>query len=155
MSNKQRAVLLGLAALTVVVAVIFGATNGGGNEDENVIDSRTEAAVEQPVTDPAEATPTTTATTEEPKPKPDTTIVFRDGESVEGVEKLRFRKGSTISFTVKSDVAEDVHLHGYDVSMQVEAGGTVRFSVPAEVEGRFELEMEHSAKEIARIEVVP
>lgn len=150
MDTRQRAVLLGLAALTIVVAVVLGIT-GGGSQDEPIIDTRTQAAQ---ATMPSGAT-TQTTKAPRPRPGPDTTIVFRDGEPVEGIEKLRFRRGSTIGFTVRSDVADNVHLHGYDVAKPIEAGGTVRFSIPAEVEGRFELEMEESAVPIARIEVLP
>ena len=43
---------------------------------------------------------------------------------------------------VKSDVADEVHLHGYDISRDVPAGGTVRISFTATLPGRFEVELE-------------
>lgn len=96
----------------------------------------------------------------EPKPKPDPepkpeTIVFKGGEVKGGVRDLEFEKGGTIEFVVTSDVAEEVHLHGYDVSMDVSAGGKVEFDVPAKLEGKFEVEMEHSLTPIAEVSVVP
>lgn len=151
MTSKQRAVLLGLAALTVVVAAIIASSGGGGDEPE-VIDTRTDSTAAASTTNDE---PATTTAAPKPKPKPDTTVVVRDGESVEGIERFRYRKGSTITFTVKSDVADEIHMHGYDVSKEIAAGGSVRFAVPATVEGRFEVELEQSAIQVARVEVLP
>ena len=159
MTNRQRAVLLGLAALTIVVAIVIASTSGGGSDDEDVIDTRTEAvqteASTPPTTTDATETTETIAPAPKPKPKPDTTVVVKDGKSVEGVEEFRYRQGSRIVFTVESDTADEVHLHGSDVSKDVEAGGSVRFDVPAKTDGRFEVELEHAEEQIATVEVVP
>lgn len=151
MDNRQRAVLLGLAVLAIVVGIVVASWSGGDEEGRPVIDTRTETTQAAPA-----AAPQDTATAEASKPtRPDTTIVVRNGASVEGVEELRYRKGGSIVFTVRSDVADTVHLHGYDVEQEVQAGGRVRFDVPATVEGRFEVELEQSELEVARVEVVP
>ena len=151
MDNRQRAVLLGLAALALVVGIVVASASGGDDEDAApIIDTRTEAAQTTPAT-----TPQPTTATEAPKPRPDTTIVIRNGEPVEGVEELRYRRGGSIRLTVRSDVADNVHLHGYDVAKEVEAGGSVSFDVPATIEGRFELELDERAVAIAEIVVVP
>ena len=82
-------------------------------------------------------------------------IEVENGQPVGGVQKLSFEKGDDIRFVVTSDVAEEVHLHGYDVSQDVEAGGKVGFDVPATIEGVFEVELEHSVVPIAEITVNP
>ena len=41
-----------------------------------------------------------------------------------------------------SDVADEIHVHGYDLKKDVPAGGSVRFSFPASIEGVFEIELE-------------
>jgi hypothetical protein len=79
--------------------------------------------------------------------------VIKNGHPVGGVQKLTFDEGDQIEFTVASDVAEEVHLHGYDVSMDVDAGGRVKFNVPATIPGVFEAELEHSVVPIAEISV--
>ena len=50
------------------------------------------------------------------------TIVVKDGQPVGGVQDLSFTEGDDIRFKVDSDVADEVHFHGYDVGMDVEAG---------------------------------
>jgi hypothetical protein len=153
MGRQQRFVLLGLAVLVAVVAAIVAGT--GGDDDDGVIDTRTQ-------TTPSTATPPTATTTTAPagttaaEPvQADPTIVVRDGQPVGGVRRLRFRKGGDIVFVVRSDTAGEIHLHGYDIAKDVKAGGSVRFDVPAKIDGRFEVEIEETATPIAEIEVVP
>jgi hypothetical protein len=83
------------------------------------------------------------------------TIVIRNGEPVDGIEKLEYSAGDQIQFRVQSDVADEVHVHGYDVMEDVAAGGTVSFSIPAELEGIFEVELEGRKEQIAELRVNP
>ena len=83
------------------------------------------------------------------------TIVIRNGEPVGGVEELEYSAGDEIQFRVSSDVADEVHVHGYDVMKDVAAGGTVSFSIPAEIEGIFEVELEGRKEQIAELRVNP
>jgi hypothetical protein len=83
------------------------------------------------------------------------TIVIRDGEPVGGIQQLEYSAGEPIRFRVKSDVAEEVHFHGYELMKDVPAGGTVSFDVPADIEGIFEVELEGLGEQIAEIRVNP
>lgn len=82
-------------------------------------------------------------------------IVIENGEPVDGVAELEYSAGEEIEFTVESDVAEEIHVHGYDLMKEVPAGGSVTFSFPAEIEGIFEVEMEGMAVQIAELRVNP
>jgi len=84
-----------------------------------------------------------------------TTIVIRNGEPVGGIQDLTYNAGDQIQFTVRSDVTSEVHVHGYDVMKDVEAGGAVSFSFPAEIEGIFEVELEDTKTQIAELTVNP
>jgi hypothetical protein len=83
------------------------------------------------------------------------TVVVQGGKPVGGVKKYRFKKGGQIDLTVRSDVADEVHFHGYDVHQDVTRGGTVRFRMPAKIDGDFEVELEGAKTQIAEVEVVP
>jgi hypothetical protein len=83
------------------------------------------------------------------------TIVIRNGEPVGGIEKLEYTAGEDIRFKVRSDIAEEVHFHGYELMKDVTAGGIVSFDVPAEIEGIFEVELEGEKEQIAEIRVNP
>jgi hypothetical protein len=79
----------------------------------------------------------------------------RNGEPVGGVHDLEYSAGEEIRFEVTSDVADEVHVHGYDLMEEVAAGGTVSFDFPAEIEGIFEVELEGRQEQIAELRVNP
>jgi hypothetical protein len=83
------------------------------------------------------------------------TIVVRDGEPVDGVAELEFSAGEEVRFRVSSDQAEEIHVHGYDISEDVPAGGTVEVSFPAELEGIYEAELERLGVQIAELQINP
>lgn len=93
--------------------------------------------------------------TQKPEEPEVPTIVVKGGQPVGGVQELSFTAGDDIRFIVESDVDEEVHLHGYDVSQDVTAGGRAEFDVPATLEGVFEVELEESVAPIAEISVNP
>lgn len=83
------------------------------------------------------------------------TIDFENGEAVGGITKIEVSHGERVRFKVHSDVAEEVHVHGYDLMKDVPAGGTIEFDFPAEIEGIFEAEMEGVATQILELQVNP
>lgn len=110
-----------------------------------------------------ETNATKAATTTKPGDKPESasmggkvpTIVVRNGEPVGGIEELEYDAGEEIRFEVSSDVAEEIHVHGYDLIEDVPAGGTASFDFPAEIEGIFEVELEGLGEQIAELRVNP
>jgi ABC-type glycerol-3-phosphate transport system substrate-binding protein len=129
-------------ALLLVLATGLALAACGSSDDGD----STAATPPPPATDAAEET-----TAE----KPAATIIVRDGEPVGGVRELEYGAGDQIEFTVRSDVADEIHVHGYDLSKDVKAGGSVSFSFPAEIEGIFEVELEERGVQIAELRVNP
>lgn len=83
------------------------------------------------------------------------TITIRDGEPAGGVKELEYEAGDRIRFRVRSNVADEVHVHGYDVTEEAPAGGSATLSFPAEIEGIFEVELHGSGAQIAELRVNP
>jgi hypothetical protein len=83
------------------------------------------------------------------------TVVVRDGEPVGGIQELEFNAGEDVRFRVSSDVAEEIHVHGYDISQDVPAGGMIEFDFPAEIEGIFEAELEELGVQIVELRINP
>jgi hypothetical protein len=81
--------------------------------------------------------------------------VVESGKPVGGIRELAYEKGDRIRFKVASDVADEVHVHGYDLAKDVDAGGTVSFDFPANIEGVFEAELESRKEQIAELRVNP
>jgi hypothetical protein len=84
-----------------------------------------------------------------------TTIVIKHGKPVGGIADLSYNKGEQVRFKVDSDVSDEVHMHGYDIGKDVEAGGSVNFDFPASIEGVFEAELEGRKEQILELTVNP
>jgi FtsP/CotA-like multicopper oxidase with cupredoxin domain len=141
-SNGAR---LGIAAAAIAVLVVLFVVLSGGDDDSS------SSTVASTTTTTTEQNGTTTTTTEAAVP----TITIKDGEPVGGIQDLSFDKGDDIRFKVTSDADWEIHFHGYDIPMDVKAGGSVEFNVPATIEGVFEVEIEQTATQIAEITVNP
>lgn len=157
MSPSQRTVFAILAAVIAVVAVILLAGSGGGDDDERAATAPTTATqtTPEPVRTATVQTTPTPAPTPTPTPEPAPAIDYAGGEVEGGVAQLDFDQGEQVRFSVTSDVADEVHVHGYDLTKDVTAGGTVRFAFPASIEGVFEVELESLGQQLAELRVNP
>lgn len=101
------------------------------------------------------ATPGVTSSTE-PRPSVAATsieIEISGGEVVGGVERHEVPLGDQVRLSVRSDVADEVHVHGYDESAEVPADGGILMTFLADVPGIFEIELEERGLRIAELEV--
>ena len=144
MQRSQRIGLLVAAAVVAVVAVIL--ISSGDDDDSSDGDQAAQTT-----------TPTTggTTTTTKPAEPAVTTIEVKGGKPVGGVQEIEVDKGDTLEFRVKSDADHEIHLHGYDIEKEVEAGGQVTFKLPADIDGIFEAEIEDLKEPIAEVRVNP
>lgn len=70
-----------------------------------------------------------------------------------GVQTLTYNKGEEVIFTVVSDVAEEIHVHGFNLKKDVAKNGRVTFSFPATDQGGHVIELEKRGEQIANLEV--
>ena len=83
-------------------------------------------------------------------------IVVEGGRPAGGRPKrLNVKQGRTLNLTVTSDVADEVHIHGYDIARPVSPGRPTRFRFVASSTGRFEIELEEAHVLIAELDVEP
>ena len=82
-------------------------------------------------------------------------ILVRDGKPVGGVARLEYDRGEHIRFTVVSDTADEVHVHGFDIAKDVAANGSARFDFRADFAGIFEVELEGAHVQIAELRIEP
>ena len=68
-------------------------------------------------------------------------------------DRVEVERDQVVAITVTSDVAEHVHLHGYDVFADVAAGGNTTLTFTADIPGVFEVEFEDSGTLIVEVEV--
>ena len=80
-------------------------------------------------------------------------IEVKNAKPVGGVQKLVVKKNGRVTFTVKSDTADEIHVHGYNFMKDVEKGGSVSFDFPAKIDGEFDVELEKLGEQIASLQV--
>ena len=112
-----------------------------------------------PATTPEPPTTETPPPTTQPPPAQPTvrtvTIVVEDGTPRGGIQRPTVKQDERVVLVVRSDVADEVHLHGYDLSREVPAGGTTSIGFQATIPGRFELELEERGLQVAELTVEP
>jgi hypothetical protein len=150
MSRNQRLLMLGLAALVAVVALVV--LPGGGDDEPRraAATSTIEAAPRPAASTSTDTTTTETAPKPKPKPKPQPPLLRAGRE-----RELEFTKGETIRFRVRHTADEEIHVHGYDKSKDIKAGRTTTMSFKANLEGIFEIELEHSGTPLGTLKVEP
>lgn len=83
------------------------------------------------------------------------TLRIAKGQLVSGSAQLQAKIGDTITLRVTADQADELHIHGYDLHLELtpEQVGTLRFT--AIHTGRFDIELHRSHREIAALEIFP
>ncbi|MBX5469173.1 MAG: hypothetical protein IRZ21_04655 [Thermoleophilaceae bacterium] len=137
----KRLAIIAVGVVAIVVAFVIASSGGDDNNR----------------TGPSSAAATTTTggsggSAEPPRPAVQV-IRVKDAKPVGGVQRIEARKGDRVRFKVVSDTADEVHVHGYDLHRDVEAGGSVSFSFPAKIDGIFDIELESRGEQIAELEV--
>ena len=117
---------IGLLAAAVVIVVIAVIVIGGGGSDSK----------DKTVTGPQ-------------------SVTVVNGKPDGGVKTITYKKGDTVDLTVNSDTADEIHIHGYDLHKDVTKGGSVHFTFPASIDGKFVIELENAGEQIASLQVEP
>jgi hypothetical protein len=125
------------AGAVAVLVVLFVVLNGGSDDNKS-----------------SRSSDSATVTTGEPVDNLKV-IDVKGGKPVGGIQKLDYTKGDQVRFEVNSDVADEIHVHGYDYHKNVPAGGSASFSFPAKIEGVFVIELEAKSEQIAQLTVRP
>lgn len=75
-------------------------------------------------------------------PKPLVVAIAVDKKGVVGGSKrIAVTKGRRVAIVVRSALAGEIHIHGYELRRVVRAGGTARLAFTARLAGRFEIEL--------------
>jgi hypothetical protein len=69
-------------------------------------------------------------------------IEVEGGQPVGGIARVEVERGRQVELVVRSDVADEVHLHGYDLFDDVSPGEPARIRFRATIPGRVQAELE-------------
>ena len=139
-----------LGAGVIVLAGVGLASCGSDEATDTTTGTSTDTTTETTTT-----TTETTTTTQPPQGPTVVRIRVVDGTPQDGIVRQTVSEGDRVAIVVTSDVADEIHVHGYDISRDVAAGGTARLVFRATVPGRVEVELEDRAIQIADITVQP
>lgn len=82
-------------------------------------------------------------------------LEVRQGERAGGTHVMKVNEGDEVVLRVRSDRREQIHLHGYDFSVQLDPNVPTEMRFVADLTGRFQLEVEASGMTISVLEVLP
>jgi len=135
--------------LLAVVALAAGC--GPAQPPASPSPSASSPAPTTPVPTPIPEPTVIPSATPEPTPQPTSEgdavtrieVILADGKADPNGEKVELAKGDAVEFVVTSDRDDQLHVHGVDVEIPVEAGETVTQRIVVDQTGRFEVESHH------------
>ena len=80
-------------------------------------------------------------------------IRVSSGTVTGGLQRKKIALGATVVVRVTSDVADEIHVHGYDKKADVEANGTADVEFTADIPGVFEVELEQASLKLVELEI--
>lgn len=140
-----------LCAAAALLAAGFALASCGGDDDVGTTETTTRTRPTIPTTTDTTATATTTEVAQLRIVR----VQVVEGAPQGGIVRETVQKNDRVVLVITSDVADEVHLHGYDVTRDVSAGGTVRLPFTTSLPGRFEVELEDRGAQIADLTVQP
>jgi hypothetical protein len=161
-SAGQRIAILVVAVVVLAGAFVLARGSDDEGESESVRPPQAQTAPADDGTVTSDGTGGATApadgetrTQAAPPPPRVETIRMRGRAPVGEPRTLEYDSGETVRLRFVSDVAEEVHIHGYDRYVQVPANGSARTRFKANAEGIFEIESHGSGELLAKLEVQP
>jgi hypothetical protein len=80
-------------------------------------------------------------------------VEFRGGD-VSGPAAIQVQLGEAVDVWVLSDVSDEVHVHGYDLTFELVPGVPNQISFVADVPGVFEVELHDANAVLFNLEVI-
>lgn len=132
-----------LVATAAAVVLLTGCSAGVDADDPTV------AA-------PPAASGGTGSASAQPSPSPAGTVVEVDyaGGEITGVEqRVPVKLGEQVVLRFTSDVAEEIHVHGYDLYTDLVPGTPAEISFTADIPGSFEVELHEAGRPMFQLRV--
>jgi hypothetical protein len=143
------------ASLGLLLSLFLALRSDGDEPGATTTQAITTAPTTTEAATTTEAVTTEAVTTEAEPPAPVLTVRVEGGKPVGGVQRLTAKQGERVTLIVRSDTADEVHVHGYDLASNVGPGAPAKLTFAAKLVGRFEVELHHSGEQIAELTVEP
>jgi hypothetical protein len=152
MESRKVPALLALVGIVVAVG-LFLVLKDDTADDDTIVPPPQESATGE---GPGEGKNAGDKPERDKPAKPEVPVIeIRDGQPVGGVQDLEFKKGDEVRIEIRANTDEEVHLHGYDITLPVPAGKPSTLSFKADLDGGYELESHVTAAPLAQISILP
>lgn len=160
--------------VTVAIAVAGGACSDDGDDGDGALADRTTTTVgaardesdDSTTTTPTAETTTTAAgggapTSAAPAAGGDAPgdgvieLTITGGNVEGGARREQVKQGAQVTIRVTSDVADELHVHTYDLKLDLVPGQSADLTFLARIPGVFEVELEERRKKVLELEVRP
>jgi hypothetical protein len=147
----MRNLLIAAAAIAVALGLFLALRPTDDNESSASPPTTTAPTTETTLT------VTTPVVPQPPQPPPAARVrvTIRNGLPVGGPARITVVKGRRVVLVVNSDVADEVHLHGYNIMRDVAPGRPATIEFRATIVGTVEAELENRGLQIATITTKP
>ena len=93
-----------------------------------------------------------------PSPTPGGTVVevtYAGGEVTGADARVPVKLGEQVVLRFTSDVVEEIHVHGYDLYVDLTPGKTEEITFTADIPGSFEVELHEAGRPLYQLRVAP
>lgn len=150
-----------LSAAAVSLGLVIGLVAGCQRSDDDPTGSASKsssptamATTPRPTTQPATTQPPTSAVPTAPSFAGQVVDITVTGGKVTTAERrVEVKKGAQVRLQVTADVADEVHVHGYDKRVDVRPGAPSTLDFTATLSGRFEVELEKAGLKLIDLQV--
>ena len=151
MENRKVPALLALVGVVVAVVVFLFVA------DDDTADRESETTTPQAQQDPADPQDKGGKADPPKPPEPEVPeLEIRQGEPVGGPLEVEVTEGEELRIDITTDAPDELHLHSYDVYLDIVPGKTNELVVAkADIGGVIELESHSTGALLAEISVVP
>jgi hypothetical protein len=80
-------------------------------------------------------------------------VTFAHGTASGDTGRVSVAKGTAVTLVVTSDVADEVHVHGYDIEKELTPGEPATLQFDATIAGVFEVELHGAGTVLLRLQV--
>jgi hypothetical protein len=132
----------------LALTLTLSACGGSGDAGSAAVSPTPPRSVTADVTTPP-GSPTSTPSV----PAPTVIVVVSDGQVTPKPGPVEVKLGQRVIIDVTSDAADEVHVHGYDRTLELSPGKPGRIEFTASIPGAFEVEHEEAHKELFELRV--
>ena len=140
--------LVRACALAAIVLVPNGCSDDGGTTiPASTSPASTTAGAAPPSSSSATPAPPTSAAVRVIE------VGYAGGQVAGGAQRTTVRLGEKVRLRITSDVADEVHVHTYDLRAAVAPGQPAEVELVASIPGRHEVELEKKRRQLLVLEV--